>query len=238
MACAFTAARGQDAAPATRKSPLVGERVPSEDSVLKDLHSLGLICGHTNIYRCACPVRDLAKAAATQPDQDFREQAKGRMQRLCDLGVRTVISFQNPAGDQDEGHVKELQTSVAMEKEAAAAVGIRYVAFPMSNSGKNSLEDMTDAAVGEWLQSVSAEIFADANQGGVAFHCSAGHDRSGIVSAWLRIKYENWPVDEAIAEMRRLGHNWVKYSHNGGVSSWHEDHLRDLAKQLDSAKNP
>jgi protein-tyrosine phosphatase len=125
-----------------------------------------------------------------------------------------------------------------MEKEAAAAVGIRYVAFPMSNSGKNSLEDMTDAAVGEWLQSVSAEIFADANQGGVAFHCSAGHDRSGIVSAWLRIKYENWPVDEAIAEMRRLGHNWVKYSHNGGVSSWHEDHLRDLAKQLDSAKNP
>lgn len=42
-------------------SPLtanVGEKVPSEDPVIKDLHSLGLIEGRTNIFRSASPVRD------------------------------------------------------------------------------------------------------------------------------------------------------------------------------------
>jgi hypothetical protein len=233
----LSAARGQQTEPSTQKSPLVGERVPSEDPILKDFHSLGLIDGHTNIFRSACPVRDLAKAATTQPSKSLDQQANARMQRLYDLGIRTVISFQNPSGDQDEAKVKELTTSVAMEKEAAAAVGLRYVAFPMSNAGKKSLEEMSDDAVQVWLDQVSAEIFADARQGGVVFHCSAGHDRSGIVAAWLRIKYENWPVDEAIAEMRRLGHNWPKYSHNGGISSWHEDHLRALAARLGADKH-
>ena len=43
-------------------------------------------------------------------------------------------------------------------------------------------------------------------------------------------EYEHWSVDQAIDEMRRLGHNWVKYSHNGGMSSWHEDHLRAITR--------
>jgi hypothetical protein len=75
-------------------------------------------------------------------------------------------------------------------------------------------------------------VFGDAKTGGVVFHCSAGHDRTGIVAAFIRIKYEHWPVDQAIDEMRRYGHNWLKFSNNGGTSSWHEDHLRAIATLL------
>ena len=46
------------------------------------------------------------------------------------------------------------------------------------------------------------------------------------------MKYQHWPVDEAIAEMRRYGHNWPKYSNDGGRTSWHETQLRAISKNL------
>ncbi len=65
-----------------------------------------------------------------------------------------------------------------------------------------------------------------------SFIAPAGHDRTGIVAAYIRLKYEKWPLDQAIEEMRRLGHNWVKYSANGGESSWHEGHLKAISEML------
>jgi len=96
------------------------------------------------------------------------------------------------------------------------------------------LETKSDAEVKTWLDQTSADILKYSRTGGVAFHCSAGHDRTGIVAAYIRIKYEHWPVDQAIDEMRRYGHNWVRFSNNDGISSWHEDHLRAIARMLAS----
>jgi protein-tyrosine phosphatase family protein len=217
--------------PATQPVVTVGEKIPSEDPVLVDFHSLGLINGHVNIFRCSCPVRDLGREMdSTQPSAAILAEARQRMQRLYDLGIRTDISFQSETAGDD--HSKAVINSIALEKIAAAQVGLQYVAFPMANSGKNSLQDMSDQAVLDWLNEVSAAIFKSADSGGVVFHCSAGHDRAGIVAAFLRIKYEHWPVQQAIDEMRRLGHNWPKFSANGGISSWHEDHLRAIAIML------
>jgi hypothetical protein len=175
-------------------------------------------------------VRDLAKKmSTTEPSTDDLGQAKARTQRLFDLGVRTIISFQNPLGD---GGKNDEAAAIALERSAANEAGIQFISDPISNSGPNSLETMTDAQVMGWLQAVSDEILRDAQRGGVAFHCSAGHDRTGIVAAYLRLKYEHWPVEQAIAEMRRYGHNWPRFSNDGGVSSWHEQHLRAIARML------
>ncbi len=92
---------------------------------------------------------------------------------------------------------------------------------------------MTDRQVLDLVDPIAAEILADARTGGVLFHCSAGHDRTGLVAAYLRMKVQHWPADQADDEMRRLGHNWPKYSADGGVSSWHEAHLRGLADLID-----
>ncbi len=48
----------------------VGERVPSEDDLIPDLHSLGLIQGKTDIFRCASPTRPLLKGSATTQPTD------------------------------------------------------------------------------------------------------------------------------------------------------------------------
>jgi hypothetical protein len=214
----------------------VGEKVPSEDDLIKDLHSLGVVRGLANIYRCACPVRDLARqVGTTQPTADLVTRAQQRMQRLRDLGVRTVISFQNPnATTGEDAKAHEEEHAVALERSAALAVGIRFVSIPISNSGEDSLQTMSDREVLELLTKVTDEILDDARFGGVAYHCSAGHDRTGIVSAFIRIKYQHWPVEEAIAEMRRLGHNWKKFSADDGESSWHEDHLRAIASLIEA----
>jgi protein tyrosine phosphatase (PTP) superfamily phosphohydrolase (DUF442 family) len=225
------------AGPATQPADKPGEQIPSEDPVIKDLHSLGLIDGQTDIFRSACPVRDLAKqaSAATQPAAALQDQANARMKHLYDLGIRTDICFQNPDDEVDAVKKKELETSLAMEKQAAKAAGIDFVYRPMKNGGPDSLQTMSDQAVYQWVDSIAREIVTDSKTGGVLFHCSAGHDRTGIEAAFLRMKYQHWPVEQAIAEMRRLGHNWPKYSDNGGESSWHEEHLRAIAKLMESS---
>ncbi|MDP9172495.1 MAG: tyrosine-protein phosphatase [Planctomycetota bacterium] len=214
---------------ASTTRPAVGERVPSEDAVLKDLHSLGLINGQLNIFRCACPVRDIAKGmGTTQPSEAQLSRARLRMNRLYDLGIRTVFSFQDPGVTSAGGESNDVAVSVALERAACIGSGIRYVWRPMANAGPNSMQTMTDQQVMDQIDPISVEIFDAAREGGVAFHCSAGHDRTGIVAAYIRLKYQHWPVDQAIDEMRRYGHNWPKFSADGGVSSWHEQHLRAI----------
>lgn len=219
---------------ASPKAPGVGERVPSDDPVIPDLHSIGLINGRIDIFRSACPVRDLASAMTTNPpNPEALAPARARMQHLYDLGIRTVISFEVPGTDaESKTSLGGKNATVILERAAATAVGITFVNHPISNSGPASLENMSDQAVIDLLEPISREIFADADRGGVLYHCSAGHDRTGIMTAYMRIRYQHWPVDQAVDEMRRFGHNWPKYSSNGGVSSWHEDHLRAIATML------
>ncbi len=222
------------AAPATRPSTRpagVGEQVPSEDPLIKDLHSLGLVDGRVDIFRCACPVRDIARRmASTQPTAGELAAAVGRLRHLHDdLGVRTDFSFQDPRLAGEEGQGPDVAAAVAVERQACDAVGIRFVSRPIANAGPGSLQTMTDAEALAVIDPVVADVRRAARDGGVMFHCSAGHDRTGLVAAWLRVTAQGWPVDQADAEMRRLGHNWPKYSDDGGVTSWHERRLRGMA---------
>ena len=160
------------------------------------------------------------------------------MRRLRALGVKTIISFEDPHKSEPKDvpypsdAKKPSRPSVALERQAAEAEGIRFVSRPIFNDGTNSLEDMSDEQVRELLDATSREILKCADDGGVLFHCSAGHDRSGIVAAYIRINDQHWPVEEAIAEMRRYGHNWPKFSRDGGHSSWHEAHLRAISQSV------
>ncbi len=136
---------------------IVGEQVPSDDAVLKDFHSLGLVDGEVDIFRSACPVRDLGKKmATTQPTDAEIDAAVARMRRLRDLGIRTDISFLNPEAGADDD--KSIQATVNLEQAAANEVGLNYVAFPISNAGANSLEEMSDQDVKNWLDRVTAAI--------------------------------------------------------------------------------
>ena len=102
--------------------------------MIKNFHSLGLIDGRVDIFRCACPVRDLAKKMKSGPAGDAEiAEAKARMKHLYDLGIRTIISFQRPGGsdqsERDKGD-SEQANAVALEKAAAEQAGLRFVSPP------------------------------------------------------------------------------------------------------------
>jgi protein-tyrosine phosphatase len=209
---------------------------------------MGLVEGNTNIFRSACPVRELAKSTSKDEKTKLAE-AEASMRHLRKLGIRTIISFEDPyhydadekpnktAAPASKGETKSAEKpSVTLERAAAEQAGIRYLSIPMRNSGENSIQDMTAGDIKKMLQSNSRAILDAAGKGGVLFHCSAGHDRTGMVAAYIRLKYQHWPAEEAIAEMRRYGHNWPKFSQDGGKSSWHEAKLREIAKSLEQEK--
>ena len=208
-----------------------GEKVPSEDPLILNFHAVGMINGHDNIFRSASPMHDLAKAGTYDPTSAAaRAAAVLRLKSLYARGIRTVISLEHADATKEDK-----AAWMALEKAAAQDVGMNLVSLPVANSGPDSLQTSSDEAVLKQLQTIGDEIMKDAQIGGIDVHCSGGHDRTGVVVAFLRVKYQHWTADRAIQEMRLYGHNWIKFSGNGGLSSWHEDHLRAIAPMLNAA---
>jgi len=195
-----------------------GELVASEDPAVRNFHVLDLGLPGVKLYRSASPVRDLVKGKrAPLEDPAVRAEAARTLAHLKGLGIATIVSLEEP--EDAEGP----SPSVALERSAAAAAGITFLAMPMRNE---KFKDMPPEAILAWLKGVEADLMGAASHGGVLLHCAAGHDRTGLVAAYLRITVDHWTVDHAIEEMRALGHNWPKFSSNGGTSSWHEDFLK------------
>jgi protein-tyrosine phosphatase len=208
----------------------VGERIPSQDPAILDFHTVGTY-HETTLFRSASPLRDLIKKNTVSSDSsEALNAAADRMASLRARGIRTIISFENPDVSDNESRL----VWINLEQSAAASAGIQYVSAPLTNSGPNSFETMSPLETLQTLQSVDQLIAKHAPQGNVLIHCSAGHDRTGVAVAFLRLKYSHFTPDQAIAEMRYFGHNWPKFSHNGGTSSWHEDQIRSVAPLIQS----
>lgn len=221
VALALAASAAEPAAGAAKTARAIragAERAASEDAEIAQFHALGPVTGAGEIFRSANPVRDLVRDNGTPIDAARLARATARMQRLRDRGIRTVMCFQHPDGGE--------RVQVALEQQAAGNAGLAFVIHPLSNSGANSFETMTDAEALAAIAPIAEEIARRARAGGVLFHCKAGHDRTGIVAAYLRMKFQGWSAAQAIAEMRRDGHDWKKYSREGRTNSWLEEHLQ------------
>lgn len=233
LICA-TALFAAEAPPANVESStkVVPKKSASEDNLILNFHRLGEIANRSNIFRCANPVGDIAdRMNSPEPTALEQQQAKERMQHLYDLGVRTVVSLQRQEPPTETEKNLEY-AAVALEKAAAQDVGLTYVAYSMSNKGKNSLQYMSEADTFKLVESIGNDIVKRAETGGVAFHCKSGKDRTGLVAGYLRVKYQGWTADQAILEMRENGHVWQKFLKPGNSYSWHEEHLRSIAKTL------
>lgn len=107
--------------------------------------------------------------------------SKANYREAKKLGIRTVVNF-------EEEHQQE--------KGWAQEVGIQYRSIPIGGM---------DCPTKSQIEKALALIASDANQP-VLIHCHYGKDRTGIVSAAYRIRYQNWSVQRAIDELRDMGH--------------------------------
>jgi tyrosine-protein phosphatase SIW14 len=109
------------------------------------------------------------------------QPTRNGLEYLASIGVKTVINLRQP-GD------------VFPDEEATVkALGMTYVACPMSGVKAPTLEQM-------------AEILAviDKATGPVFIHCQYGCDRTGTVVACWRIAH-GWSNEKALAEAEKYG---------------------------------
>ena len=112
------------------------------------------------------------------------QPSKEGLSLLARQGVRTVLDLRGYDDDRSEG-----------EEAAVLALGMKYISLPLPN-----LRAPSDKQVEQFLAIVNDK----ANQP-VFAHCWRGADRTGVVTAVLRIHNFGWTADEAYAEMKQHG---------------------------------
>jgi protein tyrosine/serine phosphatase len=121
---------------------------------------------------------------------------------LAELGVKTIIDLTGNSRDY--------------EQPAAEAAGLRYINIPMVDKSYPSMEQ-----VNEFLKVVD-----DPATGKFFLHCAGGRHRTGVMGAVYRFKYDNWNLEQALAEMDQ-------YEFNSGFGhSKQRDFVRDYWQQF------
>ena len=105
---------------------------------------------------------------------------------LAELGITTIIDLTD--------------NSREYEQPAVEAAGLRYINIPMVDKSYPSMEQ-----VSEFLKVVD-----NPETGKFFLHCAGGRHRTGVLGAVYRFKYDNWNLEQALAEMEQ-------YEFNSGI---------------------
>jgi len=127
------------------------------------------------------------------------QPASGGVQRLKELGVRTIVNLR---------YERDLIDSEAAEAEAA---GLRYVNVPMVG-----LNRPTEGQVARILALIDDPVNRP-----VFIHCKAGSDRTGAMVACYRIARARWTAERAIEECFRYGMMRVEYAKRAFIRSFY-----------------
>jgi len=103
---------------------------------------------------------------------------------MDDCGVRSILNLRN-----DE--------SVEWEKQVAEKLGIKFFNVPMNGSEEQSIQKI-EQCLG---------IIQDKSNQPIFVHCMGGKDRTGMISAAYRIKYNQWSLADALFEMHVYGYS-------------------------------
>jgi protein tyrosine/serine phosphatase len=117
------------------------------------------------------------------------ELTEENIKNLHNYNIVTILSLDDYS----------LGDMTAKQEEAwAKAEGFNWIWFPLSN---------VEAPDVDQLYYALSEITKVKNLP-VLVHCHSGVDRTGLVVAAYRIKEDDWTVEEAIKELRGLGHHF------------------------------
>lgn len=133
------------------------------------------------------------------------------MSFLKAMGIKTVINLQG--GDTQSlwfgwaiPYIEKGETVEARraEQNLAAENNLLYI-----NSPLNSLDRVSPEQHQKITQIL--EIMKDPRYQPVYVHCAHGADRTGLVVALYRVKYQKWHPQAAYREMKEKGHNFFHF---------------------------
>lgn len=126
---------------------------------------------------------------------------------LKSVGVRTDIDLQG--GDVKTPGIGwifawtepgETKANINLEKNHVLKLGLRFVHAPL-----NSVEDVTNTEA-HLIDRILA-VMHDPHAQPVFIHCERGVDRTGLLVALYRVKYQHWDIEDAHREMVAMGHD-------------------------------
>ena len=112
--------------------------------------------------------------------------------KLKEIGVKTIVDLECELFEKEP-------TAVKTERTLAADLGIRFEHIPMHPISAPKKDDVERAL----------SIITDPANQPVYVHCNRGSDRTGIVVAAYRIRYDGWTVQKSVEEMKQYGHRSI-----------------------------
>lgn len=149
------------------------------------------------------------------------------VQYLKSLEIKNVINLQG--GDMLSkfksiipwAEPGERPENIALEKKRAESLGIGYLHTPL-----NSLDPITpeeDVAIDETLA-----FMHDKTNWPIFIHCEHGADRTGLLIALYRVKYEDADAEEAREEWIKNGHNTLHQIFTGDLDDYYYQKVREF----------
>ena len=137
-------------------------------------------------------------------DKLFRsaQPRAGGVARLRELGINTIINLRGAS------------SSTRAEGAEARAFGLNYFNIALPNWGRPQ-----DSRVARIL-----DLIAAPENGRVLVHCKDGVDRTGMIVAVYRMRYEDWTSQNALAEAERNGMRRTQV--------WMRDYVEDYGDRV------
>lgn len=151
------------------------------------------------------------------------------VQYLKSLNIKNVINLQGGDLDSDIGVIipwaepGERPEVIAQEKATALSLGLGFLHAPL-----NSLEAITKDEDKE-IDEVLTFMHEPSNQP-VFIHCEHGADRTGLLVALYKVKYEGANVQTARAEWIRNGHNKIHQLFTGKLDDYYFAKVKEFKK--------
>lgn len=108
---------------------------------------------------------------------------------LKSSGIRTILSLEDYLHFPNQARI---------DRAWAEKNGFKFIHFPLTwvKTGPSVRE--IDTALGYIINTTNQPILV---------HCQGGSDRTGIVIAAYRMRYQKWKYNDAVAELRKYDHN-------------------------------
>ncbi len=130
----------------------------------------------------------------------------GRLAELCRLGVEEIVVLDGTAAGRE----------CRFRSRACPGLRVRY----------NTAQDAHVPVSADFLAAFDAWVEEARGEGRkIAFRCRHGWHRAGRLAAWYRMRFQQRPAAEAIAEMERLGRFMWRHRQLGPQVEAMADHL-------------
>jgi tyrosine-protein phosphatase SIW14 len=141
--------------------------------------------------------------------------ADGFAEAVNRFHIRTIINLQDDHPDPDvDNHF--IGNGKIKESDLCRQLGVRYVTIAPDLISKSRSTDQRPKAIDQFL-----DVLDNPSSYPVLWHCRAGLNRTGVMTAIYRMEYNGWDHGAAIEELKANGFGeWSSTSANEYISQY------------------